>query len=62
MRTRVVDMENQSRNGVVDMEKISLEIFGTTDYQSVLDAMAPSDCLVKEFRRRCQLAGLSDHK
>lgn len=46
----------------VDMEKISLEIFGTTDYQSVLDAMAPSDCLVKEFRRRCQLAGLSDHK
>lgn len=44
------------------MEKISLAIFGTTDYQAILDVMAPSDALVKEFRRRCQLAGLSDHK
>lgn len=44
------------------MEKISLEIFGTTDYRAVLDVMSPSDYLVKEFRRRCQLSGLSDHK
>ena len=34
------------------MDKISMQLFGTTDYQSVLDVLAPSDGLVKEFYRR----------
>lgn len=34
------------------MEEISMEMFGTTDYQSVLDAMSPHDSLVKEFKYR----------
>mgnify|MGYP003081981601 CR=1 FL=1 len=34
------------------MEKISEEIFGTSDYQSVLDVLAPSDALVREFYKR----------
>ena len=39
-------------NGVILMEEISMEMFGTTDYQYVLDAMSPHDSLVKEFKYR----------
>ena len=46
-------------NGDV-MGKISLELFGTPDYNAVLDVMAPSDSAVKEFWRRCRSAGLLD--
>lgn len=42
------------------MGLISLELFGTTDYNAVLDVMAPSDSAVKEFWRRCRSAGLLD--
>ena len=42
------------------MGKISLELFGTPDYNAVLDVMAPSDSAVKEFWRRCRSAGLLD--
>lgn len=42
------------------MELISLELFGTRDYNAVLDVMAPSDGAVKEFWRRCRTAGLFD--
>lgn len=42
------------------MESISLELFGTSDYQGVLEVMAPSDSTVKEFWRRCRSEGLLD--
>ena len=44
------------------MEQISLELFGTKDYRSILDAMAPSDALVKEFWQRCVINGFCDKK
>lgn len=31
------------------MKKVSSELFGTDDYKSILDVMAPSDYLVKQF-------------
>lgn len=34
------------------IEDISVALFGTKDYQSVLDVLSPSDALVKEFKRR----------
>lgn len=42
------------------MEKISLEVFGTEDYNSVLEIMAPSDTLVKLFWDRCRATGYLD--
>lgn len=42
------------------MELISLELFGTRDYNAVLDVLAPSDSAVKEFWRRCRADGLLD--
>lgn len=33
------------------IEKIGLAMFGTVDYQSVIDELSPSDGLVKEFNR-----------
>ena len=42
------------------MNEISLEVFGTEEYEDVLDMMAPSDTLVKEFWRRCREAGYCD--
>lgn len=44
--------------GVVDdkppltkIEKVSLSMFGTADYQSAIDELSPSDGLVREFKR-----------
>lgn len=34
------------------MEEISVELFGTPDYASVLEVMSPHDSLVKEFKYR----------
>lgn len=42
------------------MSQISLSLFGTTDYKTIIDVMAPSDALVKEFWRQCKLAGFCD--
>lgn len=42
------------------MGLISLELFGTSDYDAVMDVMAPSDSTVKEFWRRCREAGFLD--
>ena len=42
------------------MAQISLEVFGTEDYNGVLGVMAPSDALVKEFWMRCKHAGFCD--
>ncbi len=39
------------------MEELSLKIFGTPDYQSVLNVLAPSDKMVKEFKKQCELHG-----
>lgn len=44
------------------MEQLSLAMFGTPDYQSVLSVMAPSDELVKDFEARCTAAGFLDQK
>lgn len=33
-------------------EQIALELFGTSDFDGVLDVLAPSDTLVKEFHKR----------
>lgn len=42
------------------MEAISINLFGTKDYKSVLSIMAPSDALVKEFWKQCKQAGYCD--
>lgn len=34
------------------IQAISIELFGTPDYESVLDMLSPSDSLIKEFKRR----------
>ena len=36
------------------MLEISKEIFGTEDYESVLEVLAPSDALVREFNKRIE--------
>jgi hypothetical protein len=39
------------------MLEISKEIFGTEDYESVLEVLAPSDALVREFNKRIEKLG-----
>lgn len=38
----------------LNMHEISKEIFGTEDYESVLEILAPSDALVREFKKRIE--------
>lgn len=41
------------------MLEISKEIFGTEDYESVLEVLAPSDALVREFNKRIEKLGVT---
>lgn len=42
------------------MEELSQKIFGTPDYVGVLETLAGSDALVKEFRKQAYRAGYMD--
>lgn len=43
------------------MEELSLRIFGTTDYQSVLDILPPYDGMVQQFLKEVN-AGKGERK
>lgn len=36
------------------MEELSMRIFGTPDYQSVLEILPPYDGMVKQFLKECE--------
>ncbi len=49
---QISQMNNRSifnQGEAISMEEISLKIFGTTDYESVLKILPPYDGLVKQF-------------
>ena len=44
------------------IEELSQNIFGTSDYNAVLEVLAPSDALVKEFKKRIEVNDNSKNK
>ena len=44
------------------IEEISKKIFGTADYQAALDVLAPSDALVKDFKKEIEVKYHSKNK
>ena len=44
------------------IEELSQNIFGTADYNAALAVLAPSDALVKEFKKRIEVKYHSQNK
>ena len=45
------------------MEELSIRIFGTTDYQSVLEILPPYDGMVQQFKKEAEaLKGEKEHE